>query len=130
MNMVQNWLTSNYLPKKFWYFALRAAAQVSNYMPIQSDKGTWTTPFEQVFKQKTDWRNLVPMFSLSYLRRLRDNTGYRATADSQSIKAICVGNDKKSDRLLFYVPSSKSLISSSDYTLDPSIPSGPVFNLY
>eukprot|EP00957_Ditylum_brightwellii_P140804 10725502-Ditylum_brightwellii.AAC.1 len=29
MNMVSNWLTSNYLPKRFWYFALRAAAQPS-----------------------------------------------------------------------------------------------------
>eukprot|EP00957_Ditylum_brightwellii_P160369 12208404-Ditylum_brightwellii.AAC.1 len=34
MNMVRNWHTSNYLPKKFWYFSLRAAAQVANYMPI------------------------------------------------------------------------------------------------
>ena len=34
MTMVCNWLTSNYLPQKFWYFALKMAAQVSNYMPI------------------------------------------------------------------------------------------------
>eukprot|EP00957_Ditylum_brightwellii_P017184 1295366-Ditylum_brightwellii.AAC.1 len=39
MNMVRNWLTSNYLPKKFWYFGLKAAAQVSNYMPILRKDG-------------------------------------------------------------------------------------------
>eukprot|EP00957_Ditylum_brightwellii_P166524 12675848-Ditylum_brightwellii.AAC.1 len=27
MNMVRNWLTSNYLPKQYWYFGLKAAAQ-------------------------------------------------------------------------------------------------------
>eukprot|EP00957_Ditylum_brightwellii_P018926 1423285-Ditylum_brightwellii.AAC.1 len=66
MNMVRNWLTSNYLPKQFWYFGMRAAAQVANYMPIQTDEGKWTTPFEIIYKTKPDWRNLVPMFSLSY----------------------------------------------------------------
>mmetsp|Transcript_21148 Transcript_21148/g.26890 ORF Transcript_21148/g.26890 Transcript_21148/m.26890 type:complete len:438 (+) Transcript_21148:1038-2351(+) len=130
MNMVRNWLTSNYLPKTFWYFALRAAAQVSNYMPIQTDNGVWTTPFELVHQTKLDWRNLIPKFSLSYVKRNRDSTKYRATADSQTIKAICVGNDKKSDGLLFYLPSSKSLISSLDYRLNPNVPSGPIFNLH
>eukprot|EP00957_Ditylum_brightwellii_P202761 15331703-Ditylum_brightwellii.AAC.1 len=67
--MVQNWLTSNFLPKDFWYFGLYAAAQVSNYMPIQLEDGTWTTPYEQVYKVKPDWRNLVPMFSLAHVKR-------------------------------------------------------------
>eukprot|EP00957_Ditylum_brightwellii_P111835 8529907-Ditylum_brightwellii.AAC.1 len=76
---------------------MRAAAQVSNYMPIQTDEGKWTTPFNLGHKVKPDWRNLVPMFSLAYVKRNRDSSGHRATADSQTIKAICVGNDKKSD---------------------------------
>eukprot|EP00957_Ditylum_brightwellii_P098509 7504167-Ditylum_brightwellii.AAC.1 len=83
-----------------------------------------------VYGIKPDWQNLVPMFSLTYVKQERDASGFRATVDSQSIKAICVGNDKKSNGLLFYLPSSRSLISSSDYTLDPMVPSGPVFNLY
>eukprot|EP00957_Ditylum_brightwellii_P016897 1274335-Ditylum_brightwellii.AAC.1 len=69
------------------------------------------------------------MFSLSYIKRNRDADGFRVTADSQSIKAICVGNNNKSNGLLFYLPQTKSLVSSSDYTLDPFIPSGPAFNL-
>eukprot|EP00957_Ditylum_brightwellii_P104226 7939253-Ditylum_brightwellii.AAC.1 len=94
------------------------------------DEGTWTTPFEMVYGVKPDWRNLVPMFSLSCVKQERDASGFRATGDSQSIKAICTGNDKKSNGLLFYLPSSRSLISSPDYTLDPTVPLGPVFNLY
>eukprot|EP00957_Ditylum_brightwellii_P003304 250335-Ditylum_brightwellii.AAC.1 len=78
---------------------------------------------------KSDWCNLVPMFSLSYVKRRRDAGVKRSTADSQSIKAICVGNGTQSDGLLFYLPTSKKLIASSDYRLDPSVPSGPVFGL-
>eukprot|EP00957_Ditylum_brightwellii_P026209 1982171-Ditylum_brightwellii.AAC.1 len=52
------------------------AAQVLNYMPIQADDGTWTTPFEQVYGIKPDWCNLVPMFSLAYVKRNRDAGGY------------------------------------------------------
>ena len=72
MTMVRNWLTSNYLPQEFWYFALKMAVHVSNYMPIILDNGQWTTPHEQKYGTKTDWRNLVPMFSLGYIRGNRD----------------------------------------------------------
>eukprot|EP00957_Ditylum_brightwellii_P204167 15337988-Ditylum_brightwellii.AAC.1 len=118
MNMVRNWLTSNYLPKKCWYFGLKAAAQVSNYMPILHKDGVWTTPFEEMHGVKLDWQNLVPMFSLSYVKRRRDAGVKRSTAESHSIKAICVGNDTQSNGLLFYLPNSKKLIASSDYCLD------------
>ena len=45
---------------------------------------------------------------------------------SQTLRCICVGNDPKSDGLLFYSPEFKSLIGSADYTLDPVPPSGPI----
>ena len=40
-----------------------------------------------------------------------------------------MGNDPKSDGLLFYSPDFKSLIGSADYILDPVPPSGPVCNI-
>ena len=103
------------------------AAQVSNYMPILLDNGQWTTLHEQKYGTKLDWSNLVPMFSLSYICRNRDGKKQRATADSQSIMKICVGNDPKSDGLLFYFPTSKKIVGSADYHLDSTVPSGPVF---
>ena len=127
MTMVRNWLTNNYLPRKCWYFALKMAAQVSNYMPILPENGQWTIPHEQKYGTKPEWRNLLPIFSLGYIRRNRDVNKQRATADSQSIIEICAGNDPKSDGLLFYLPTSKKLVCSVDYRLDPTVPSGPVF---
>ena len=40
---------------------------------------------------------------------------------------ICVGNDPKSDGLLFYFPNSIKIVGSADYHLDSTVPSGPVF---
>ena len=108
MTMVYNWHTSNYLPRKFWYFALKMAAQVSNYIPILLENGQWTTPHEQKYCTKLYWRNLVPMFSLVYICRNRYSNKQRATADSQSIMGICVDNNPKSDGLLFYLPATKN----------------------
>eukprot|EP00957_Ditylum_brightwellii_P174583 13293298-Ditylum_brightwellii.AAC.1 len=83
MNMVRNWLTSNYLPKKCWYFALRAAAQASNYMPIQTEEGQWTTPFELIYKCKPDWassRCIWPNPCTEWLRDARyTRTSFCAT---------------------------------------------------
>ena len=103
---------------------------VSNYMPIQIPNGTWSSPFEQVYHVKPDWRNLVPVFSVAYIKRFRDAQIYRASVDSETIQAICIGNDLLSDDLLFYLPRTKQEVSSAAYTLDPSLPSGPVFGLH
>ena len=100
--MVRNWLTSNYLPHEFWYFALKISGQGSNYMPILLENGQWSTPHEQKYGTKTYWCNLVPMFSIRYIFRNRDGKKNRITADSHSIMGICVGNNPKSDGLLFY----------------------------
>ena len=114
MTMVCNCLTSNYLPRKFWYFSLKMAAQVCNYMPIIVENGQWTTPHEQKYGIKPDWRNLVPMFSLGYIRRNRYGNKQRATANSKSIMGICTGNDPKSYGIMFYLPTIEKLVGSAD----------------
>ena len=128
LNLSRNWLASNLLPSSFWYFALQYAVQVSNYLPYLH-KSTWTSPFELLHNNKPDFRNLHPLFSVAYVKRFKDGSVHRKKGLSQSIKAILVGNDPKSDGKLFYVPHTKSIIGSADYDLDPSHPSGPVFGL-
>jgi hypothetical protein len=44
------------------------------------------------------------------------------------MKAILVGNDDKSNGQLFYNPDTKKLLASSDYRLNITCPSGPLFN--
>ena len=70
------------------------------------------------------------MFSLGYIRRNQGGNKQRATSDSKSIMGICIGNDPKSDGLLFYLPTTKKIVGSEEYRLDLTVPSGPVFGYY
>ena len=53
--MSRNWLRSAMLPTKYWFFAVKRAVEVLNMMPIKH-KEKITTPYEQVFKVKPDFR--------------------------------------------------------------------------
>jgi hypothetical protein len=59
--MARNWLASAELPSKFWYYAVKRAAEVCNYFPIKLDNGKWTTPFTLAHKIKPDLRVLNQM---------------------------------------------------------------------
>eukprot|EP00957_Ditylum_brightwellii_P107839 8226260-Ditylum_brightwellii.AAC.1 len=78
---------------------------------------------------KLDWRNLILMFSLSYIKREKDSKKHRVTADSQSIKYICVGNNLKKQWLTILPTFQQQAGCVIRHELDPSIPSGPVFGL-
>ena len=86
-------------------------------------------PFELLHNSKSDFRNLHRLFSIAYVKHFRDGSIHRKEGLSQSIKAILVGSDPKSDGKLVYVPHTKSIIGSADYDLDPSHLSGLVFGL-
>ena len=115
------------LPSEFWYFAISYAVQLSNYLPVKTDTASLTTPFFEAHGNKPDYRKLLPLFSIAYVKLYDSAEGN--TLETQSVKAILVGNDHKSDGRLFYNPNTKKLMGSSDYRLDISHPSGPPFNL-
>ena len=109
MNLCRNWLTTNLLPSDCWYFAIRYAVQVLNYIPFLKNN-IWTTAFECLYNKKPDYRKLLPIFSIGYVKRFKCGVDHRTKAMSQSVKCILVGNDNKSDGQLLYVPHTKSLI--------------------
>ena len=126
-NIARNYLVEHLLPPEFWFFAISYAVQVSNYIPIKTDRKTLTTPHYEAYKQHPDYRKLIPLFSTAYVKVYDSKEGN--TFDTQTIKAILVGNDTKSDGRLFYNPKTKKLLGSSDYRLSISGPSGPMFGL-
>ena len=128
VSMARNWLTSSMLPSKYWFFAVKRAVEVCNILPTKH-LDTITTPYELVFKKQVDYRQLFPMFSVAYIKQVRETGGnHKNKWLSQSLKCICVGKCPHSDALLFYHPPSRQTISCADnYKFDTITPPGPHF---
>ena len=69
--MARGWLVSAELPSTFWFYAVRRAAKVCNYLPYRLDDGSYTTPFELAHQTKPDLRVLFKPFGLYAVRRER-----------------------------------------------------------
>jgi len=123
LKMARAWLVSSLLPSNFWWFALKRATEISNYIPVRINSKL-TTPHELVYKTKPDLRNLHPMFCVAYTSYKSDHS-----YDTQTVKTILVGRSDKTNSFLFYHPSTKQLITSARYKLDESLTSGPAFGL-
>ena len=128
-NMARNFLTENLLPRQFWFHALKYAVQVSNYLPIKLTNGQVSTPHELAHGTSPDYRKLIPIFAVGYTKVDSTSATQNDKLVSQTIPTILLGNDDQSDGCIFYNPATKNIIASSDYRLDHSRPSGPVFNL-
>jgi deoxyuridine 5'-triphosphate nucleotidohydrolase len=129
-NMARNFLTENLLPRQFWFHALKYAVHVSNYLPVKLTNGQVSTPHELAHGTSPDYRKLIPIFSVGYTKvDTATATTNNNLVTSQTTPTILIGLDDQSDGYLFYNPSTKSIISSSDFRLDHSRPSGPLFNL-
>ena len=131
LTIARNWLTQELLPTKYWFFAIKRAAEIMNILPTKHENGIVSTPFEYVHKQKVDYRQLFPMFKKAYVKTETAQDGsHKDSYTTQTIKVICVGTCPDSDSLLFYHPTTKRVISAADaYKFDPTLPSGPQFNL-
>jgi hypothetical protein len=127
VNMARNWLKSSMLPMEYWYFAIKRACEVSNLLPVtRNDK--ITTPYELVYNKKVDYRSLIPVFSIAYIRQHQEDGQDKNKWSSKSLKCILVGKCNKSDSLLFYHPPSKQTLSCADgYRFDMVSPAGPHF---
>jgi hypothetical protein len=125
--MARNWLASAELPSTFWYYAVNRAAEVCNYFPFTLEDGSITMPFELAYKTKPDLHVLFKLFSLAAVRRERVGDDRIGKFDSQSQAMITIGRCSNSNGLLFYNPSSGTIVSSIDYVLQSNVTSGARF---
>jgi hypothetical protein len=126
-SMARNWLASAELPAKFWFFAVKRAAEVCNYFPIRLEDGTWSTPLELAHRVKPDLRFLFKMFGLAAVRRERSGNLHPNKFEAQSVPMIAVGRCPHSMGLQFYNPENGTLVSSIDYKFQLHTTSGTFF---
>lgn len=115
--MARAWLTSSLLPSKIWWFTMKRATDMSNYLPIKIDN-TYSTPFEFAYGIKPNLKNLFPMFAVAYITRYRDGNISRKNVHSHSIRAILVGRDPTSNACHFYHSGTQRTITSDEFVLD------------
>jgi hypothetical protein len=128
--IARNWLTSSLLPSRFWFHAVKRATKVCNIMPTHHISTKTTTPFEIMFNKKADLRQLFLMFSVVYIKHVRDNGTASNKWKSKSLKCIVIRQCDKSDGLLFFHPPSKQILTCGDgYKFDTFSPAGPQFEL-
>jgi hypothetical protein len=127
--MACNWLASAKLPATFWYYAVKRAAEVCNYFPMQLLDGSWTTPLEMAHCMKPDLRVLFKLFSVAAVHPKRHNDTHLGKFEAQSTPMIVVGRCPNSTGLQFYNPSNGTFVSSIDYRLQSNVTSGSFFGL-
>jgi len=128
-SMARSYITDMQMPRCYWFWALRHAVHVANYLPCTVN-GLSTTPHELVYGVKPDLRTLFRLFSTGFFKHERDGTRDRdGIAESKSMSGIAIGRDRKSDGLLFYCPHTKLIYTSSDYKLDEGRNTPNTFNL-
>jgi hypothetical protein len=125
--MARNWLASAELPATFWFYAVKRAAEVSNYFPYKLEDGTFTTPFELVHQKKPDLRVLFRLLGLAAVRRERVGDTSLSKFDSQTLPIIAVGKCPLSDGLQIYNPVNGTFVSSIDYRFQHHTTSGTKF---
>lgn len=70
VKMARNWLRSHLLPSNFWWYAIKRATEIcNNILPTYHvDRKNPKTPYELVYNQKPDPRNLIPLFSIADIK--------------------------------------------------------------
>ena len=129
LKMARGWVSSAILPPTFWWFAFKRAVEVSNYFPLTVD-GKLTTPHELVYQSKPNLQNLLPLFSVAYVRRRKpdDNTALQ-NVENHSIAVILVGRSSVANSPIFLHPHTKRIITTDCYYLDETIPARPAFDI-
>jgi len=103
VSMARNWLVSAELPPSFWFYAVKRAAEVCNYIPLKLEDNSFTTPFELAHHQKPDLRTLFKPFCLVAVRRERVGDETLSKFTSQSIPMITIGRCPNLDGLQFLI---------------------------
>ena len=127
-NMCRSYITQYKMPRKYWWWALRHAAQVVNMLPCSVD-GIKTSPLELVFGVRPDYSILVPIFAVTYFRHLRDGARSRDGMESRVMQSILLGRSERADGYILYSPHTKEFYVSSECKIDQRSCTPTTFNL-
>ena len=126
--MARAYINDKQMPKSYWYWAIKHASRIHNIFPVKyNDK--YTTPYEMVYKDKPDYRQLIRLFSTVYFSHSKDNTKARTNMQAHTLAGIAVEWSDTANGLLVYNPITKELYTTSVYKIDEHNQTKTYFNL-
>jgi hypothetical protein len=119
VRIARSLLVDRGMPKSLWFFALRHAVQVCNYLPVVIE-GNITTAFEQVHKSQPNFQAILyPIFSHGYFHRTGDINRECLQFEPQTQPGIAIGHSELANGIMFWNPVTNRISVSADYQLDP-----------
>ena len=123
VHMSRAYLTEKQMPRRFWFYSIRHAAQMMNHIPGKY-KGKLATPHMLVHGVKGDCRCWAPLFSVCYFKKDEDTIDRRAVKRSKnqahSMDGIIVGRSETSNSIIVYNPRNKQFYDEiKSYNVDP-----------
>ena len=91
VKQARQWLTSALLPTSYWWFAIKRACEISNIIKA-SHKMENVSPYELVTGIKPDYRQMIPIFSVAYMKYAQEEKKAGRKWTTQSLKVIAVGS--------------------------------------
>eukprot|EP00978_Attheya_sp_CCMP212_P027372 scaffold91642_cov45-Attheya_sp.AAC.2 len=87
IQMARAYLTDRQMPRSYWFYAIRHAAQMMNHAPGRL-KSQLTTPFELVLNRKPDGRIFFELFSVGYFNfnKQRDGATLRTATQAHTLQ--------------------------------------------
>lgn len=90
--------------KKYWWFSIRRACDVSNLLSTKRLKGVITNPCDLVHCEKVEYCSLVNMFAPAYINYARQEGELKNKWKNKSLTCILIGNCTYTDSLQFLTP--------------------------
>ena len=106
INVSRAYLTKKQMPRRFWFYSIRHAAQMMNHIPAKFGEKL-ATPFLLVHGTRADCRSWLPLFSVGYFHHDKDGGVIRSHNQAHTMDGIIVCRSTTSNAALFYNPRNK-----------------------
>ena len=114
------------LPKRFWFWAMKAAFDRMNMTPMctgymeDEDRPMHQSPLELCCGIKPDMRTLFKFGCVGFFGRERDGDHSRKKFETETFPGIAVGRSDTANGLLFWSPETCRFLVAADCVLDES----------
>lgn len=104
--MARSYITDMQMTREYWFWAVRYAVQVLNYLPHKVND-VLTSPLKLAYGVKPDYQTLSRLFSTVYFKHESDDNRDPDGVKSKLMQGILLGRSLKTNGFIIYSPHTK-----------------------